>query len=175
VTVATGGILDIAGDVANAIADNALLSIAGGNLSVSGFVNLGAGINEVVAGLTLGTTVEPAGTYGSSLSSATFKNDEFFSGTGIVTVGVSADYNGDQRVNAADYVTWRKDPTNPAFGGDPAGYNTWRQHFGEGIPGSGPSLGPEAVPEPSTSVLVGLAVMGLFSTRRRSLYRWNRS
>ena len=42
--------------------------------------------------------------------------------------GGGGDYNGDGSVNAADYVVWRKNPA--AFGGDPAGYNTWRTNFG---------------------------------------------
>jgi hypothetical protein len=40
------------------------------------------------------------------------------------------DHNGDGSVDAADYVAWRKDPAN--FGGNPAGYNEWRQNFGGG-------------------------------------------
>jgi hypothetical protein len=80
--------------------------------------------------------------------------------------GLSGDYNNDGKVNAADYVLWRKSPGT--FGGDPAGYNTWRANFGNGSPGSGASLGSSAVPEPST---VWMLLMGAFawkgSTRRR--------
>jgi autotransporter-associated beta strand protein len=67
----------------DAISDAAILSLDGGN---SGFAILGAGVNETVGGLILGGTVEPAGTYGSTASGATFQSDTFFSGTGIITV-----------------------------------------------------------------------------------------
>ena len=50
--------------------------------------------------------------------------------------GGGGDYNGDGSVNAADYVVWRKNPAG--FGGDPAGYNTWRTNFGSSA-GGGPS------------------------------------
>jgi hypothetical protein len=40
------------------------------------------------------------------------------------------DHNGDGIVDAADYPAWRKLPGN--YGGDPGGYNTWRENFGEG-------------------------------------------
>jgi hypothetical protein len=66
------------------------------------------------------------------------------------TVGVAGDYNGDGKVDAADYVIWRKNPGG--FGGDPAGYNAWRASFGN-PPGSGASLSGTAVPEPASAVL----------------------
>jgi autotransporter-associated beta strand protein len=75
--------------VLNAIADNATLSLAGGNVAGvadDGFVDLGIGVNEFVGGLVLGGVAQPFGTYGSSLSVATFKNDEYFAGSGILTV-----------------------------------------------------------------------------------------
>jgi hypothetical protein len=42
------------------------------------------------------------------------------------------DFNGDNVVNAGDYVAWRKTD------GTPGGYNTWRANFGESA--AGPSL-----------------------------------
>jgi hypothetical protein len=61
-------------------------------------------------------------------------------------VGLAGDYNGDGTVDAADYVVWRKDPAS--FGGDPAGYDTWRANFGTmAMPAAGQSTG--AVPEPA--------------------------
>jgi hypothetical protein len=38
---------------------------------------------------------------------------------------LEGDYNGDNSVDAADYVWWRKND-----GDNPAGYNTWRANFG---------------------------------------------
>jgi hypothetical protein len=76
------------------------------------------------------------------------------------------DYNQDGTVDAADYVVWRKNPD--AFGGDPAGYNTWRANFGTTAGGGAalPSVAPlSAVPEPSTTILLGVALL-LMTARR---------
>jgi hypothetical protein len=72
-----------------------------------------------------------------------------------------ADYNEDGVIDAADYVAWKKTPS--AFGGDPAGYDLWKQQFGQASPGAG---GGGAVPEPTTIglVLIGLAAL---AARRR--------
>jgi autotransporter-associated beta strand protein len=76
--------------VLNAIADNALLSLAGGGLFAGfaddGYLELQAGVNETVGALLLGGVSQAPGTYGSTLSTATFKDDEYFSGSGILTV-----------------------------------------------------------------------------------------
>jgi autotransporter-associated beta strand protein len=87
-----------------------------------------------------------------------------------VTAGgaLQGDYNLDGKVDAADYVVWRKDPA--AHGGDPAGYNTWRANFGTGGgsgAGSG-SLGTGTVPEPTAAILllVGLGLMKPWRARR---------
>ena len=62
------------------------------------------------------------------------------------------DYNSDGKVNASDYVIWRKTD------GTPAGYNAWRSNFGAGVgAGSGSAL-ESAVPEPATWVLVAVGV-----------------
>jgi autotransporter-associated beta strand protein len=73
----------------NVIDDSAYLFLSGGaapNTADDGHADLGAGINEIVRRLYLGGLVKIAGTYGSTASAATYKNDEYFAGTGIVTV-----------------------------------------------------------------------------------------
>jgi len=70
--------------------------------------------------------------------------------------GQPGDYNEDGTVDAADYVAWRKTPAD--FGGDPGGYTTWRENFGEG--GAG---GSGAVPEPVTFVYLVAGAIGLGS------------
>jgi fibronectin-binding autotransporter adhesin len=75
--------------VLDAIADTATLSLVGGGtpgVADQGFAQLGDGVNEIVGGLMLGLVTQGPGTYGSTSSTATFQNDEYFTGTGIVTV-----------------------------------------------------------------------------------------
>jgi hypothetical protein len=82
----------------------------------------------------------------------------------FVAAGVTGDYNADGKVNAQDYVIWRKTNINGA-----QGYTDWRANFGTGVTGSGSSLEGAGVPEPGTA---GLAVIGLLSVlagcRRRA-------
>jgi len=92
------GQLKILSSVSNAIADSAVLSLTGGGtagVADFGYLELGAGINETVNQLLLAGTGQAAGTYGSTASAATFTNDEFFAGTGILTV-ISAGAGGGQ-------------------------------------------------------------------------------
>jgi autotransporter-associated beta strand protein len=94
---ATGSQLQIQSGVTNAVANTATLSItnssfgsglgAGAALVANGgTVDLGTGINETVNMLLLNGALQAPGTYGSSSSGATFKFDNFFSGSGLVTV-----------------------------------------------------------------------------------------
>jgi hypothetical protein len=78
-----------------------------------------------------------------------------------LVIASDGDYNEDGVVDAADYVAWRKQPGS--FGGDPGGYNTWRENFGRSLPGSGGS-----VPEPGAMLLmlIGLTSLSVFRTRR---------
>ncbi len=79
--------------VLNGIADTATLTLAGGNVAGvadDGCVELQLGVNEVVAGLVLGGVAQALGTYGSTASGTAVKNDEYFSGPGIITVAVPA-------------------------------------------------------------------------------------
>jgi T5SS/PEP-CTERM-associated repeat protein len=91
--------------------------------------------------------------------------------TGVLSVQIVGDYNGDGTVNAADYVLWRKTLAHsgsglPADGNgnnlvDNGDYNVWRAHFGQ-LAGSGTGAVANAdVPEPATWVLcaVGLVLV----------------
>jgi hypothetical protein len=80
--------------------------------------------------------------------------------------GVAGDYNHNGKADAADYVLWRKDPAS--FGGNPAGYNTWRSNFST-PPGSG--VGAGAVPEPGTMMLAAVAALALMAASRSRLPR----
>ena len=57
-------------------------------------------------------------------------------------VGLTGDYNGDGKVDAADYVVWRKNPAS--FGGQ-QGYDDWRANFGA-MAGGGASVSTAGVP-----------------------------
>ncbi|HEY3393228.1 MAG TPA: hypothetical protein VGK58_10995, partial [Lacipirellulaceae bacterium] len=77
--------------------------------------------------------------------------------------GINGDYNDDGKVDAADYVVWRKNNgTTTALPNDstpglvsPADYDIWRENFGRSS--SGGSLA-QAVPEPGTLAAVLLLV-----------------
>jgi hypothetical protein len=80
-------------------------------------------------------------------------------------VGVlQGDYNGDGKVDTADYVVWRKSD------GTTEGYNTWKSNFGSMAGGgAGASVSFSAVPEPSSlllSLAAGVAIIGNFLFRR---------
>jgi len=82
--------LQILSGVLNAINDGSTLRLLGGGtagVADENFAILGAGINETVGSLILGGVTQTSpGTYGSVASGANFQSDEFFSGTGVITL-----------------------------------------------------------------------------------------
>jgi hypothetical protein len=79
----------------------------------------------------------------------------------IVPVDLPGDFNSDGRVDAADYVVWRKtDGTQP-------GYNDWRTNFGRTV--SPPTAGQNAaIPEPAAiQLLLAAIAAGVVSRRGR--------
>ena len=90
VEVANGAVLRIKGNVANAIADTATVTLCNAGKAFFGRLDLGDGVKETVGGLVVGGVAQPAGTYGSSASAAEHKLDSYFSGSGILTVTASA-------------------------------------------------------------------------------------
>lgn len=87
---------------------------------------------------------------------------------------LNGDFNNDGKVDAGDYVTWRKnDGTNNALPNDnglgtPIGqghYDLWRGNFGS-PPGSGSGLFAASVPEPSTILLLPVVMAFLRQSRR---------
>ncbi len=79
--VVDAGILTVRNS--SAIADRAVLSVAAGG---GAKVELADGVNETVGYLYLDGEMRRAGTYGSTSSAATYQDDTFFSGTGVLTV-----------------------------------------------------------------------------------------
>jgi hypothetical protein len=98
---------------------------------------------------------------------------------GTIPPPLDGDYNDDGKVDAADYVMWRKNegtmnmlPNDPHGGTiGPDQFNTWRTNFGmmNGA-GSGAGLTGGAVPEPAgASLAVLAAVCWCVAARRRVL------
>jgi hypothetical protein len=152
-------------DLSSASADKL---IVGGNLNLSNtdFLDVtgtGAGPTWVIA--TYGGTL--TGTF-DNITSGYYAN--YGSGSNSqITLSLAGDWNKDGKVDAGDYVAWRKNPA--ANGGDPAGYNLWRANFGNSVgSGSGTNLGGQTtVPEPASIVFVLLGAIGC--TLRRSQRR----
>lgn len=166
-----GTSLVVPSGVADAISDTAVLSLAGGGAAGTadqGYANLAAGISEIVGSLVLGGNQQVNGlTYGSTSSGAAIQSDEYFTGAGVVAVGLLGDFNADGTVDMADYVGWRK---NQDMLGGNAGYDLWRANFGV-TQAHGVSISGAAVPEPGTILLGGVAAMAfaiLQSRRRRT-------
>ena len=100
-----------------------------------------------------------------------FKVEVFGSNAG----GTPGDYNGDGKVDAADYTVWRDHlgsvsslPFNDSTPGvDQNDYTVWKQNFGAGS-GSGASSA-SAVPEPCGLVLLAIGGLLAISLRRRTM------
>ncbi len=91
-----------------------------------------------------------------------------------ITAGTSGDFNEDGKVDAGDYVIWRKnDGANAALPNDDgaadqaARYTLWRTNFGNPS-GAGSGLDGTAAPEPSSLALLAVSAACCWFTRRRS-------
>jgi len=176
---ATLGTLKVGGNVALDATSHTAIDFANGGLSdlldITGNLTINSGAFLDLTGSGAGPwtiasyTGLLTGTFGANVTGLPSGYAVDYGTSGlikIVSAGVAGDWNGDGHVDAADYVTWR---TNPAGnGGDPAGYDTWRNNFG--IAGSGAGIGSAlnggAVPEPSCIALALFGILAL-SPRRR--------
>jgi hypothetical protein len=84
--------------------------------------------------------------------------------SGVLGVSIPGDFNLNGKVDAADYVVWRKN------NGTQADYNLWRSHFGQTAGGAGASAGsPSAlVPEPAIQVMLLVAALIMYFRRTPS-------
>jgi len=80
---------------------------------------------------------------------------------GVLSVGLSGDYDRNGIVDAADYVVWRKSD------GSSAGYGTWRENFGRTVGTGGDADDATGVPEPMTLNLVSLVTLIVVNHRHR--------
>jgi hypothetical protein len=92
---------------------------------------------------------------------------------------LDGDYNDDDKVDAADYVVWRKHAgTTTALPNDPHGgtigaaqYNTWRSNFGD-TAGSGAAAGSSSIflaPEPASSAMLLMGMVAIYFRRRATV------
>jgi hypothetical protein len=90
--------------------------------------------------------------------------------------GVAGDYNGDQQVDSADYIAWRKSAGQSGIGlpADGSGngsigqedFDVWRRNFGSAqLLAAATTV--YVVPEPSTGVPMAMALMLVYSQRFR--------
>jgi hypothetical protein len=86
-------------------------------------------------------------------------------------VSVLGDYNDNGTVDAADYVVWRNNPATLENEGaspgvvDAADFDFWRMRFGANS-GAGANVSGAAVPEASTTLMLGMAGVFLGICRR---------
>jgi T5SS/PEP-CTERM-associated repeat protein len=93
--------------------------------------------------------------------------------TGVISVvagGLPGDLNNDGKVDAADYVLWRK------YDMSPAGYTAWRSNFGQPFGSGSAAMAHAAAPEPDMFVmlLVGLLMAGYRRSQlsKQGPFRW---
>jgi autotransporter-associated beta strand protein len=183
-TVSAGSFLDfelgapgspgVTSDLINVV-DNDGLTLNGGSVALSDAGGLAAGTYTLIdyAGAlggdvaNLGVPTGPTGfTYALSNNPSNTSIDLQVT---AIAVSLLGDFNSDGKVDAGDYVTWRKNNgTNNALPNDnglgtPVGtahYDLWRANFGNPpASGSGRATGAVVVvPEPATILLICLLV-----------------
>jgi hypothetical protein len=147
--------------------------------STGSALDLNFSVTDTIRSLFLDGVAQPVGLYGPTGSpNPTDTEVAWITGSGelnvtaLPVVGVPGDFNSDGKVDAGDYVTWRKNevanaslPHDNGVGNQAARYSLWRANFGN-PPGSGASLGLASVPEPATIVLLALVIPFCASRKR---------
>jgi hypothetical protein len=103
----------------------------------------------------------------------TVGSDQVLQAFQSVAPGLPGDFNNDSKVDASDYVTWRKNevanatlPNDNGAANQADRYTLWRANFGN-PPGAGSSLGGAQVPEPASLMLVLVGATAVMGIRRR--------
>ncbi len=116
-------------------------------LKASAFGATGTGTTQNV-GTGKGFTLATEDTGGWSLAVVASGGFEYLRATFLGSVGVAGDLNGDGVVNGRDFLFWQRGGTSPAF--SPAKLAEWQNAYNGGA-----LVGLNAVPEPSSLVLIG--------------------
>jgi hypothetical protein len=87
-------------------------------------------------------------------------------------IGLPGDFNQDGKVDAADYVVWRKNGTNPIPNDNglttaAARFALWRANFGN-MAGSGSTTAAAGVPEPVSWSLMLVGIVGVMAMWRKT-------
>jgi fibronectin-binding autotransporter adhesin len=177
VTMAANSHLAI--ELSGATADKLAIIGASGNLDLSALSNAldvtgaGSGSSWVIAtyaGTLLGTFESITSGYSVDYGTGTNSQITLHS----AGPGLLGDFNSDGKVDAGDYAIWRKNSANASLPNDNGlttqadRFSLWRANFGN-PPGAGSGLRSGAVPEPSTLLLVSLAMLAIGGVRRRGL------
>ncbi len=150
--------------------------------SLSTFTDLAAGASQAFTSSFTATAVGSfLATYSLALS------DENLSGATNKTMTLTlkgiarlaGDFNGDNVVDAGDYVAWRRaygEAVDAAYAGadgngdltiNDADYDIWRANFGQSAAGSGAGASFVVIPEPASMGLTAIAALFAWSMRRR--------
>jgi hypothetical protein len=181
-TTGSVGLLTITGDFSNLDNGTLAIDLAGTSTSqydriaADRFAFLGGSLEVSLAGFTpiVGNTFTLItanqgvnGQFENLLLPAGFQWNVAYGATSVVLrvtgIGLDGDFNGDSKVDMADYVVWRKS------NGTPQNYQLWRSHYGIGS-GSGNGLA-ASVPEPTSLFLTAISACAFATRRRRRLTR----
>jgi fibronectin-binding autotransporter adhesin len=188
VTVGAAGILGGTGTIGSTVTMQAgstfTAQFSGGTidpLDIVGDLDLSA-INNLLTVVGSGTSgpwtiINYSGTLTGTFESSPSYTVNYGTGSNsaitISFAGLLGDFNSDGKVDAGDYVKWRKnDGLNAALPNDggastqAARFSLWRANFGK-PPGSGSGLAGANVPKPATWLLVSMAVAALTAAARR--------
>ncbi len=128
------------------------------NVSLLGFTPLVGNSFTILTGTSIG------GQFANLVLPGAFQWDVDYTDTSVVLsvlgLGLDGDFNGDNKVDTADYVVWRK--TN----GTPQNYQLWRSHYGMGSGGGVGSNLAASIPEPTAMLLAMIAASFLAAHRR---------
>ncbi|QDU88837.1 hypothetical protein Pla175_22210 [Pirellulimonas nuda] len=155
------------------------LSLAGGGVEISyvGADGLAAGdafdlLDFASASGTLGSLTLPLLNGG-----LMWRTGELLT-SGVISVAIAGDYNGDGRVDAADYTVWRDQRgatllTSADGNGDgqvdELDLTVWKLQFGQSAASAAARAASAAVPEPATAVILLAALAACVAPRRRRL------